>query len=332
MTSVHSPCLIAVLGIDMSKAKFNAHLLLPADGGSHSGEFANTAEGFKALGRWLKKHSPKGGTLHAGVEATGNYALPLLMQLHQAGHRVSYLNPRRVKDFTRSLGRKAKTDPVDARDIALMVERLRPSLWTPPTVERCELQALVRHRRDLVAQVTANGNRLKTAQSPAVKSSLQQLLKHLRQQLKAIETQISNHTLTHNSLQRDERLLRSIPGFGRTVSAAVLGELPRLEDFTRAREVVAFAGMAPTVTTSGSSVQKRGRMSKEGSPLLRQMLYMAALNTITRPTALSPFYQALVARGKSKACALGALMNKLLRIAFGVLKHQTPFVENFAKI
>jgi hypothetical protein len=73
-------------------------------------------------------------------------------------------------------------------------------------------------------------------------------------------------------------------------------------------------------------------MSKEGSPLLRQMLYMAALNTITRPTALSPFYQALVARGKSKACALGALMNKLLRIAFGVLKHQTPFVENFAKI
>jgi hypothetical protein len=40
----------------------------------------------------------------------------------------------------------------------------------------------------------------------------------------------------------------------------------------------------------------------------------------------------LVARGKSKACALGALMNKLLRIAFGVLKHQTPFVENFAKI
>lgn len=332
MTPVDSPCLASVLGIDMSKAKFNAHLSLPGDGGSHSGEFANTAEGFKALSQWLKKHTPKGGSLHAGVEATGNYALPLLMHLHRAGHRVSYLNPRRVKDFTRSLGRKAKTDPVDARDIALMVERLRPALWTPPAVERCELQALVRHRRDLVAQVTANGNRLKTAQSPAVKASLQQLLKHLRQQLKAIEEQISRHTLAHNSLQRDERLLRSIPGFGRTVSAAVLGELPRLEDFSRAREVVAFAGMAPTVTSSGSSVQKRGRMSKEGSPLLRQMIYMAALNAITRPTALKPFYQALVARGKSKACALRALMNKLLRIAFGVLKHQTPFVENFAKL
>lgn len=324
-----------VLGIDMSKAKFNAHLLPAQGGGSgHGQEFPNTPEGFRCLDQWLRQHLGKACALHAGVEATGNYAIPLLMHLHEQNqnHTVSYLNPRRVKDFTRSLGRKAKTDPVDARDIALMVQRLRPAAWTPPSPQRCELQALVRHRRDLVSQITANGNRLKTAQNKAVIASLGRLLKHLRALLKAAEEQISRHTLQHKDLQRDSRLLCSIPGFGKILSATILAEIPRMEDFPRARDVVAFAGLAPTVASSGSSVRHRGRFSKEGSPLLRGAIYMAAMNIVARKSSLRPLYEAMVARGMAKACALGALMNRLLRIAFGVLKHQTPFVDNFARI
>lgn len=322
-----------VLGIDMSKAKFNAHLL-PALGGNsgHGQEFANTPEGFRSLDQWLRQHLGKACALHAGVEATGNYALPLLMHLHGQHHTVSYLNPRRVKDFTRSLGRKAKTDPVDARDIALMVQRLRPAAWVPPSPQRCELQALVRHRRDLVSQITANGNRLKTTHSNAIIASLGKLLKHLRSLLKAVEAQISQHTLKHLDLQRDSRLLCTIPGFGKVVSATILAEIPRMEDFPRARDVVAFAGLAPTVASSGSSVRHRGHFSKEGSPLLRAAIYMAAMNIVARKSSLRPLYDAMVARGMAKACALGALMNRLLRIAFGVLKHQTPFVDNFAKL
>lgn len=76
-----------------------------------------------------------------------------------------------------------------------------------------------------------------------------------------------------------------------------------------------------------------GRMSKEGSTLLRKMLYMAALQAVKRPSnAFHPVYTAFVARGKAKMCALGALMHKILRIAFGVLKHDTPFVPNFAQL
>lgn len=335
MNTSISPAPADVLGIDMSKTKFNAHLL-PSHGGGQGREFANTPEGFHALDQWLRQLLGSSGRtrlrLHAGVEATGNYALPLLMHLHARAHIVSYLNPRRVKDFTRCLGRKAKTDPVDAHDIALMVQRLRPSSWVPPPAERCELQALVRHRRDLVAQITANDNRLKTVHCHTIITSLRLLLKHLRKLLKDIDGKIERHTLAHLSLQRDARLLQSIPGFGKVVSATILAEVPRMEDFSRARDLVAFAGMAPTTATSGSSVRRRGRLSKEGCPLLRHVLYMAAMTVVARKNTLRSFYDAMVARGMARACALGALMSRLLRIAFGVLKHQTPFVENFARL
>jgi transposase len=97
--------------------------------------------------------------------------------------------------------------------------------------------------------------------------------------------------------------------------------------------VAAFAGLTPCLVQSGTSVHRRGRLTKEGSALLRKMLCMAALQAAGRPTnALHQCYKAFVARGKSKMCAIGAIMHKLIRLAFGVLKHNHPFVENFAKI
>ena len=109
--------------------------------------------------------------------------------------------------------------------------------------------------------------------------------------------------------------------------------VPAINAFARARDLAAFAGLTPCFKTSGTSVRRRGRMSKEGSALLRKMLYMAALQAAKRPTnAFHQMYQAFVARGKTKMCALCAIMHKLIRVAFGVLKHQTPFVEKFAQV
>ncbi len=117
------------------------------------------------------------------------------------------------------------------------------------------------------------------------------------------------------------------------VAVTILAEVPALSAFARARDVAAFAGLTPCLKESGISVRRRGPMSKEGSALLRKMLYMAALQAVKRPNnAFHQLYKAFLQRGKAKMCALGAIMHKLMRIAFGVLKHQTPFVENFAKI
>ena len=74
-------------------------------------------------------------------------------------------------------------------------------------------------------------------------------------------------------------------------------------------------------------------MTKEGSALLRKMLYMAALQAVKRKTnAFHPCYQAFIERGKAKMCAIGAIMHKIIRVAFGVLKHDTPFAPHLARL
>jgi transposase len=196
-----------------------------------------------------------------------------------------------------------------------------------------ELQALVRRRQDLMDALQAERNRREVSPNALIKASVDRQIKHLQAEVASMTRAIDSHVLAHGPLQKSVRLLCSIDGIGPKVAVTILAEVPAISAFARARDVAAFAGLTPCLKESGTSVRRRGRMSKEGSALLRKMLYMAALQAVKRPSnAFHKMYRAFVARGKAKMCALGAIMHKLLRVAFGVLKHQTPFVENFAKI
>lgn len=319
------------LGIDISKLTFDVHLCA-SDGRSHSAAFANNNEGFAALDAWLAQHRTT--KTCTGVEATGPYGVLLLWHLHTSGHLVHQLNPRRVKDYARSQGRRVKTDATDAAIIAAYLkasEHLLP--WQPPTQALQDLQALVRRRAQLLDSLQAERNRQEKNLSSAVMDSLQRQITTLKAEVTQLDRAIDAHVLAHLPLQRSARLLRSIDGVGRMVAVTILAEVPQLSAFERARDVAAFAGLTPSLAESGTSVRRRGRMSKEGSALLRKMLYMAALQAVKRTNnAFHKVYMAFVERGKAKMCALGAIMHKIIRVAFGVLKHDTPFVANFAKI
>lgn len=322
---------LPVLGIDVSKLTFDV-CLLSGDGRKASAQFANNTQGFAQLDAWLNERSAP--TTLCGLEATGPYGMNLLWHLHRSGHVSHLLNPRRIKDYARSQGRRVKTDRTDAALIASYLkhsERLTP--WQPPAEALSQLQALVRRRQDVLAALQAERNRLHACANPLVKASLQRQIEHLQAEVTLINQAIDAHVLEHNALQKSVRLLCSIDGIGPTVAVAILAEVPAISAFGRARDVAVFAGLTPCLAESGTSVRRRGRISKEGSALLRKMLYMAALQAVKRSgNAFHPIYQALVQRGKAKMCALVAIMHKLIRVAFGVLKHQTPFVANFAKI
>ena len=106
-----------VLGIDVSKDKLDVLLLL--DGKVVSGQFANSAKGFKALKKWLKFHGIADVTeLHVCMEATGVYSEGIATYLYEAGYAVSVVNPARVKNYGASKLRRNKTDKADARLIA----------------------------------------------------------------------------------------------------------------------------------------------------------------------------------------------------------------------
>lgn len=322
------------LGIDISKASFNACLYFPSGSQKPLHKvFTNNSKGFAQLDDWLTQQHTS--SVLAGLEATGPYAQALCHHLYSKGHSVCLLNPRHVKDFARSLGKRIKTDPSDAATIAQFLRsRDQLQLWQPPAEHIVVLQALLRRRLQLMDELQAERNRLEDISLPAVvrldiKGHVKQLLKRVTDATAALEHQV----LTHPDLQKSVRLLRSIPGVGLMVAITILAEVPAIMQFRRARELAAFAGLTPTLAQSGTSVHRRGHMSREGSALLRKMLYMAALQSVKRlNNPLHAVYQAFVDRGKAKMCALVAIMHKILRIAYGVLKqkqHSLPTWLNF---
>jgi transposase len=322
---------LPVLGIDMSKHTFDV-CLRRTDSSPCTAQFANHNHGFDQLQHWLKTRHVSQAL--CGLESTGAHGMALLWRLHTQGHVVCLLNAYRVKEYIHSQGRRPQTDRSDARLIAghlSSAERLNP--WQPLTQALCELQALVRRRQDLMDTQQAERNRLTALPHPIVQASIQRQVAQLKAEVQSINQALAAHVLAHPQLQKSVRLLCSIDGIGLRVALTILAEVPAISAFTRARDVAAFAGLIPCFKTSGRSVRRYGRMSREGSALLRKMLYMAALQAAKRTdNAFHKTYQSLVQRGKAKMCALVAIMHKLIRIAFGVLKHQTPFVENFARL
>ncbi|MES1942049.1 transposase IS116/IS110/IS902 family protein, partial [Salinisphaera sp. T5B8] len=133
-----------------------------------------------------------------------------------------------------------------------------------------------------------------------------------------------DHFDQHPDLKRDKALLASIPGIGQTSARHLLCLLAD-RDFTSARQAAAFAGLAVVHFESGSSVRGRPHLSKQGSSKLRAVLYMAAVAALRHNRALKMFYDRLRQRGKPALSALGAVMRKLVHIAFGVFKHKTPY-------
>ncbi len=132
-------------------------------------------------------------------------------------------------------------------------------------------------------------------------------------------------------MKQQHELLDSIPGIAATTAALLLAEVPDLKRYRNARQLAAFAGLVPRERQSGSSVRGRVRLSKIGNARLRRALYFPAITALR----CSPFFQewaeGLRQRGKSKMSVIGAVMRKLIHIAYGVLKSGRPFDPKLAK-
>ena len=138
--------LVTILGIDIAKQKFDVALL--TDGKTKHKTCKNSTEGFDTLMIWLEKQGVQ--KVHACMEATGNYGEDLAIYLHEAGHKVSIVNPARIKGFAQSELIRTKTDKLDAGVIARFCLAMKPETWIPPGPEIRSLRALVRRVDSLI--------------------------------------------------------------------------------------------------------------------------------------------------------------------------------------
>lgn len=314
------------LGIDISKKDFHV-VLLTGETRTKPRKFTNDPQGFESLQQWLKQ---KGiDQMHACMEATSIYGDALAEFLYSIGFEVSIVNPARIKGFAKSELLRTKTDSVDAALIARFCAAIKPELWQPTAPEIKELQALVRRLDSLQEMVTAEHNRLETA-TAKVAELTQSHLTYLQEQQTLIKQLISDHFDKHPDLQHQRDLLVSIPGIGVQTAAVLLSEIGRIEDYQNARQLAAHAGLTPTERSSGTSVHGKTRLSCTGNSRLRKALYMPAVVSMRHNPLLKAFSDRLLDRGKAKMQAIGAIMRKLVHLAFGILKSQQPFDPNYA--
>jgi transposase len=314
------------LGIDISKAKLDVALYQSEQ--YHLATFSNNKDGYRRLAKWLKKRRAKGA--HVCIEATGRYGEEVALYMHGRGYPVSLVNPARIKAYASSQLKRNKTDQEDAKVIAHFCATQQPSLWTPPPPEVRELQALTRHLESLKADRTRELNRKQSGvPSEMVVQSIDEHIAFLDDQITALEKQIQDLIDQHPTLRQKRDLLTSIPGIGNNAAAKFIAEVPDVSRFDSAAQLAAFAGLTPRNHHSGSSVHRRGRLVKTGSVRFRTAFYMPALAAMRYNPIIQTFVARLTARGKSRMVIVGAVMRKLVHLAYGVLKHGQPFDPNY---
>jgi len=310
------------LGIDISKRDFHAALIHQERTAKKS--FPNNSKGFEQLAAWLRNREVT--MVFACMEATGPYWRALATFLFEAGHTVAVVNPKRIKAFAESELLRVKTDAVDAALIARFAASQRPQPWKPLAPEIIELQGLSRHLEFLKRSRAQHVTRAQTPELPDwVVNSSEELIAQLDAQIADLQRAIREHIDRHPGLKSKRDLLTTIPGIAHTTAAAIISEMPAIEEFASVEAVAAYAGLSPQIRQSGSSVRGKPRLCKTGNARLRKALFFPAIVGKRHNPTLQALAQRLQTAGKAPMVVVGAMMRKLLAIAYGVLKSGKPY-------
>lgn len=311
-----------ILGLDISKAKFDACLL--TDAKKHSAVFDNTQAGFEKLAAWLAQHQCKQAELHACMEATGNYGLDLAAFLVAERIKVSIVNPKQIKAFGDSELARNKTDPMDAARIARFCRAHEPAAWTPPMAHIRSLRELTRRCAGLKAMLTQEINREKAGLADqAARASVKRMQDYISKEIKTITDEIRDLLASDATLQANFDRLCTIPGIGDVTAALLLAELPNIAEFTP-KGLAAFAGLSPSEHSSGARQRSSG-ISRIGNGAVRSALYLCALSARRHNPRLRDFVTRMQAAGKPNKVILVAIARKLLVMAHAVIRTQTDF-------
>lgn len=301
-----------VVGIDISKNQLDIHVR------GHGGFVVpRDAEGLTALIDRVRPLAPH----LVGMEATGGFETFVAAGLASAGLPVVVVNPAQVRAFANALGKRAKTDPIDAAVIAHFVAATQPEIRPLRDEETRLLADLVARRRQIVAMIVAERQREKSA--PArVRKSIARLLKALQRELDSLDGDIDVAVRGSPVWRAKEDLLASVPGIGPTIARTLLAELPELGTLDR-RSIAALAGLAPWTRQSG---QWRGKsFIGGGRASVRAALFMGAMVAARYNPVLKAFRDRLVAAGKPKIVALVATARKLLVILNAIIRDAKPW-------
>ncbi len=307
------------VGIDVAKKHWDVHVLPEG----RSLRVATDEAGSAELQEVLKSYAP----CHVVVEASGGFERRLAAQLLEAGHVVSRVNPRQVRDFARGVGRAAKTDRIDAAVLARFCRTVQPRPWEKQPENRRAIEELVARRRQLVQMAAMEKTRLHQAPEGPVRQSVSDVLNLLRKQLGDVDDELARLIQDDDDWSERARRLATVPGVGEVTSRTLVAELPELGKLDR-QAIAALVGVAPMNRDSGEFRGKRTIWG--GRAGVRAALYMATLSARNRNPIIKTFAARLKAAGKPFKLVMTACMRKLLVILNTMLRNRSSWNNSAA--
>ncbi len=306
------------IGMDISQAQID----VARYGQKKTWAFSNDEKGISKFVTQMKRQRPK----LIVVEASGGLEQPVVRALYRAKMPIAIVNPTRIRDFARSTGQLAKTDPLDAQVISHFAQAVRPQVRPLRSADEEQLDALVTRRRQVVQILTSEKNRRSTTH-PELQARLQEHITWLEAERQSLATAIEDFIQEKAAWQEKAAIMRSVPGVGPVTVSTLLAELPELGTRNR-KQIAALVGVAPINKDSGPKKGKRRVFGGRAS--VRRTLYMATLVATRSNPVIRTFYERLLASGKEKKVALTACMRKLLVILNAMIRSLSAWQPNSA--
>jgi len=309
------------VGLDVSKDKLDYYDFI-----SDHSQHKKGNDGFRDIVKGLLDY------FCVVMEATGSYHHLIASYLYDRGVAVSIVNPLSVKRFIQMKLRKIKTDKSDAKLIAEYGREPKPKLWEPAPDYIMMCQMIQRTISQYIKHQTSLKNKLHSLESKGITTGV--LVRSLKQNIKNLVSGIKN--LEEEILRlikgyEPELLtnLQSIPGIGKKTALLLISGTNAFSTFENHKQIISYLGLSPMEYSSGTSVNKKSRMSKTGDVRIRNHLFMCSFTACERNPHCKALYERIVAKGKSKKLALIAVCNKLLKQSFAIAKSGIPYDPHY---
>jgi transposase len=330
------------IGIDVSKLWFDLSMMVVIGTIKQpmiTQRFSNNTEGFKLLSLWFKDHGvPFNDNALVVIENTGVYHRMIWEYCTNKGLSLHIGNAAGIKW---SLGiTRGKDDVTDSERLCSYCYRHADELKATPALDPTILQLkdLMTARTRLITQMNGTKvylNELKLSNNKEVQKVIEKAhkaaLDGMRKSLALIEEQIKKVIDEHAAINKNYKLLKSVPGIGHVTAVYIICCTANFASKINGKQLACYAGVAPFEHSSGSSIKGKNKVHKMANKDLKKLLHMGARSIINHHPEFNNYYERKLKEGKHDLAIINAIKNKILLRAVAVIKKQTKYVDNYKK-
>lgn len=334
----NSPVLLSI-GIDVSKASLDICFLYNLMDKTRGNEFTkipNNLNGWKSLidlisSKKVCKDTP------LVCESTGGYHIGVAMSLKKGGYLIKVVNPLVASSYSKMDVRKTKTDRIDSLKLArLAIDRSDIPAFDLTSSEISSKKVLkLKSHYQKMRQSLKNVLHSLTDETIASMCDLtseaetvQNTINHIDGVIKEFDTKM----MSNEKVKEVIKTTGHITGVSDTSLGTIATHLGNIDKFESAKQVVAYAGLDPSVFQSGTSVNGKSRISKRGSSGLRRSLYLTAWGLVMHNEDFKAYYQKKRSEGKHYYTCLIAVARRFLVRLYTVLKNRTKYIDPAPKL